>query len=169
MLRKKYRKYISFSVPITKEVANDDGGKKEEQDEDVDDGKKKKEKDDDDGTKKKRITYKLNFIDSYRFMPCKLSDLVDNLLRIHKRECKSCMKDKKLRQKCEFIGFKNNRLNYICKKCKTRYTKSPNEAIKKFPILYRFCNGDLDKFLLLLGKGYYPYEYMDSWEKFDKT
>ena len=33
----------------------------------------------------------------------------------------------------------------------------------------KFCNGDLDKFFLLLGKGLYPYEYMDSWEEFDET
>ena len=31
------------------------------------------------------------------------------------------------------------------------------------------CNGDLNKFVLLLKKGVYPYEEMDSWEKFDET
>ena len=45
-------KYITFSVPIKK----DDNSKK--------------------------ITYKLKFIDSYRFMQSKLSDLVDNLSEI---------------------------------------------------------------------------------------
>ena len=35
--------------------------------------------------------------------------------------------------------------------------------------MYQFCNGDLDKFFLSLGKGFYPYEDMDSWEKFDET
>ena len=34
---------------------------------------------------------------------------------------------------------------------------------------YQFCNGDLNKFVLMLRKGVYPYEYMDSWEKFDET
>ena len=29
--------------------------------------------------------------------------------------------------------------------------------------------GDCDKFALLLKKGVYPYEYMDSWERFDGT
>ena len=41
--------------------------------------------------------------------------------------------------------------------------------MKKFPNTYKFCNGDLNKFSLLLRKGVYPYEYMDSWEKFNET
>ena len=35
--------------------------------------------------------------------------------------------------------------------------------------MYQFCNGDLNKFVLLLRKGVYPYEYMDSWERFSET
>ena len=35
--------------------------------------------------------------------------------------------------------------------------------------IYRFCNADLNKFILLLRKGVYPYEYIDSWERFDET
>ena len=35
--------------------------------------------------------------------------------------------------------------------------------------MYKFCNGDLDKFFLLLRKGIYPYEYIDSWERFDEN
>ena len=39
----------------------------------------------------------------------------------------------------------------------------------KFPSIYQFCNGNLNKFVLLLTKGVYPYECMDSWVKFDET
>ena len=36
------------------------------------------------------ITYKLVFIDSFKFMSNKLSDLADNLSEIYKKECKEC-------------------------------------------------------------------------------
>ena len=43
---------------------------------------------------------------------------------------------------------------------------SYNELIKKFPNTYQLCNNDHNKFELLLRKGAYPYEYMDSWRRF---
>ena len=114
----------------------------------------------------KKITYKLKFIDSYRFISTLLSNLVYNLLGVYDKECKNCMERKKITLNCEFIGFKNDRLNYKCKKCKKSYTKLTTESIKNFPTLYKFCNGDLNKFFLLLRKSIYPYEYIDSWERF---
>ena len=117
----------------------------------------------------KKITYKLKIIDSYRFMSTSLSNLVDNLSGAYDKECKKYMERKKIRLNCEFIRFKNGRLNCKCKECKKSYTKLPNESIKNFPTLYKFCNGDLNKFFLLLRKGIYPYEYKDSWGKFDEN
>ena len=38
--------------------------------------------------------------------------------------------------------------------------------IEKFPNTHQLCNKDLNKFALLLRKGVYPYEYMDSWKRF---
>ena len=35
--------------------------------------------------------------------------------------------------------------------------------------MYQFCNGDINKFVLLLRKGIYPYEHMDSCERFNET
>ena len=50
-------------------------------------------------------------------MQNKLSDLVDNLSEICNKECKSCMERKKVKSEYDFIRFRNNRLNYKCKKC----------------------------------------------------
>ena len=47
-------------------------------------------------------------------MQSKLSDLVDNIPEIKEKECLKC------KEKCEFIGFKNDRLNYRCKDCRKR-------------------------------------------------
>ena len=42
--------------------------------------------------------------------------------------------------------------------------------INKFFNTYQLCNKDLNRFTLLLRIDLlYPYEYMDSWEKFDET
>ena len=35
--------------------------------------------------------------------------------------------------------------------------------------MYEFCKSDINKFVLFLRKGVYPYEYMDSWKRFDET
>ena len=43
------------------------------------------------------------------------------------------------------------------------------ELSETFPNVYKFCNGDHNKFSLLLRKGVYPYEYIDSWERFNET
>ena len=74
---------------------------------------------------------------------------------------------KKIMLNCELVGFKNSRLNYKCKECKTSCTKATKESTKNLPTLYKYCNGDLNKFFLLLKKVIYHYEYMDSWERFD--
>ena len=102
-------------------------------------------------------------------MENKLSYLVDNLYEINEKECSKCMERKKIKSKCEFIRFKNDRLHYKRKECGKKCTKSINGLIKKFLCINQFCNGDLCKFVLLLRKGFYPYEYMDSWERSDET
>ena len=102
-------------------------------------------------------------------MPSKLSDPVDNLSEINSKDCKTCTERKNIKSECDYIGFRNNRLNYRCKKGKGISSNSINELIEKFPRMYQFYNDDLNKFVLLLRKGLYPYEYMDSWERFNET
>ena len=43
-----------------------------------------------------------------------------------------------------------------------------NELIETFSSTSEFCNRDINKFTLTLRKGVYPYEYMDSWERFNE-
>ena len=98
-----------------------------------------------------------------------ISDLVDNLSEIYKKECKGCEEKRKIKSACDFIGVKNNKLNYECKECKEIWLKPINGLIKNFPNINPFCNAGINKFVLLLRKGVYPYKYMDSWERFNET
>ena len=59
----------------------------------------------------KTITYKLKFIDSFRFMSRKLSDLADNLPEIKKKKSKGCKQRRKIKSVCDFIGLKI--INYV--------------------------------------------------------
>ena len=38
-----------------------------------------------------------------------------------------------------------------------------------FKNTFKFSDNDINKFILLLRKGIYPYEYVDDWEKFNET
>ena len=139
-------KYISFSVPIKKEVIDNNGNKK-------------------------AIIYKLKFIDSYRFMPISLSEFVDCPSEIFNSiEYELCIERINIKSECHYVGLKNDKLIHKCKKCKEECERPIIDELKeKFSSIYQFCDGDLNKFVLVLRKGVYPYEYMDSWEKFNET
>ena len=111
-----------------------------------------------------KISYKLKFIDSYRFMSTSLSKLIDNLLEgLHNNECKDC------KSYLDYVTIKDNKLIFRCFSCKKNYEKNFNkELIQRFANTYEFCNRDLNKFMLLLRKVVYPYEYMDNWERFNE-
>ena len=109
--------------------------------------------------------HKVKFIDSDRFMSTSLSNLVSNLsegLHNDRRiNCKSCL---------DYMTTKDKQLIFGCFSCKKNYEKNFNKnLIQRFANTYDFCNGNLNKFILLLRKGVYPYDYMDSWQRFDET
>ena len=106
-LRENTEKYITFSVPIKREI---------------------KRKDKDGNDKMTKISYKIKFIDSFRFMSSSLSNFVDNLsegLYSDKcTDCKSCL---------DYMTTKNEQLLFRCFECKDNYEKDFNkELIKRF-------------------------------------
>ena len=69
----------------------------------------------------------------------------------------------------EYINFKNNLTEYNCLYCNKNYQKKFDESLRKgFVNTYNFSNYDINKFIVLLGKDVYPYEYMDDSEKFNE-
>ena len=130
-------KYITFSVPIKKNIENKDI----------------------------EITYKIKFIDSFRFMATSLPKLVDNSTEdIHGDKCVDC------KSGLSCMKVIDEALIFRCFNCKKNHEKEINkELIERFASTYKFCNNDLNKFLMLLRKGVYPYEYMDGWDKFNET
>ena len=129
-------KYMTFSVPIKKRIEN----------------------------KNMDLTYKIKFIDSFRFMATSLSKLVDNLTdNIHNDKCVKC------KSNLCFVNTMNETLIFECVDCGKEYKKDINNKLKeRFSNVYEFCDYDMNKFIVLLRKGLYPYEYMDEWNKFDE-
>ena len=94
-------------------------------------------------------------------MQTSLSELVDYISEIfNSKECKSCIERIKINLECSYVGLKNDRLIYKCKECREECKRPIDELKEKFPNIYQFCNDDLNKFVLLLRKGVYPYEYI---------
>ena len=142
-LRKSTKKYITFIVPIEKEVI----------------------KIDKDGEEVFRnISYLSQFLDSAKFLAGSLSNLVNNLFeRIHKVKCKFGLDDKKC-ETCEikykycicsleYSNFKDNLIEYKIFVVKN-YQQMYDEMIKKQLFnTYKFFNHDNNKFILFLRKG----------------
>ena len=115
-------KYITFSVPVKKKITKKD--------------------------KIVKLSHKIKFIDDYRFMSTLLSKLVDNLSEgLHNDECKDC------KSYLAYMTTKDEKLIFRCFSCKKNYEQDFNkDLIQRFANIYEFCNGDLNKFILLLSK-----------------
>ena len=99
-------------------------------------------------------------------MSSSLLKLVDNLSEgIHNNKCVDC------KSNLDYVRItKNEKLLLKCFNCDSYYKKKFNkDLIKKFENTYSFCNNNLNKFILLLRKSVYTYEYMDSWKRFNKA
>ena len=108
-------KYITFSVPLKKKIEN----------------------------KNLEITYKIKFIDSFRFMSSSLSKLVDNLSEgIHNNKCSDC------KSNLDYVRItKNKKLLLKCFNCNIYYKKKfNNDLIIKFKNTYSLCNNDTTEF-----------------------
>ena len=67
------------------------------------------------------------------------------------------------RSHLNYMSVKDDQLIFRCFEYKKNYNKDFNkELIKRFANSYEFCNRDINKFILLLRKGVFPYEYIDS-------
>ena len=90
-------KCITFSVPIKKEIT----------------------KTHKDGNNKiTKISYKIKFIDSFRFMSSSLSNLVDNLSEgLHSDKCTDC------KSHLDYMTTKDEQLIFRCFVCKKNYKK----------------------------------------------
>ena len=93
-----------------------------------------------------------------------LSKLVKNLAEgIHKIKYNDC--------DCflEYKSVKDILIKYKCSSCNKVYSNKLDQEFKKrFKNTFNFSNNN-NKFILLLRKGVYFYEYMDELEKFNET
>ena len=101
-------KYITFSVPIKKEITKKD--------------------------KIVKISYKIKFIDSYRFMSTSLAKLIDNLSEgLHNDKCKDCM------SYLDYMTTRDEQLTFRCFSCNKNYEKNFNKGlIQKFANIHEF-------------------------------
>ena len=98
-------------------------------------------------------------------MTISLSSLVDNLSeRVHSDKCTDC------KSYLDYMSVKDDQLIFKCAKCNKDHSEDFNkDLINMFASTYEFCDGDINKFILLLRKRVCLHEYMDSWERFDKN
>ena len=98
-------------------------------------------------------------------MSISLSNLVDNLFEgFHNNKFIDCT------FYFDYMSIKDDQVIFRCFDCKNNYKKDLNkELIKRSANIYEFCDEYINKFILLLRKGVFAYEYMHSWKRFNET
>ena len=109
------------------------------------------------------VKRELRFTDSFRFMGSSIKDLTDNLVRDLCDECKT-LDAKTCKKTCKKIKKEDCDCKPNCKECVNRRSKKGDEMCKSLNLIY---SGE--KRNLLLRKGVYPYDWVDSIEKFSET
>ena len=60
-------------------------------------------------------------------------------------------------------SVKVNLIKYECLFCNKDYSNKIDRKLRKrFKNIFKFSNDEINKFILLLRKGVFPYEYMDE-------
>ena len=73
-----------------------------------------------------------------------------------------------------FFEYESTIDKLIMHRCKKNYSNKIDEKLKKRKMqkcknAFNFSNNGINKFILLLGKGVYPYEYLNEREQISKT
>ena len=119
-------KYITFSVPIKKVLDNDNDNDK-------------------DKNKVKTITYRLKFIDSYRFMQDSLSNLVDNLSGIDNKEPEKTLIDN-MRSMISSLSLSIDKISEIdSKKSQIDKMETENKSIDNMRSMITSLSKSIDK------------------------
>ena len=88
-----------------------------------------------------------------------LSSLADNKDKY--KDCKS---------ELEYVTVKENTVTFKYVNCNKNYEKEfDKDLANRFQNKHKICDGDVNRFCLMLRKSVYLYEYIDSWERFNDT
>ena len=87
-------------------------------------------------------------------MSTSLSSLVDSLsVRVYSDKCAGC------KSFLDDMSVKKDHLTFKCLRCTKNHNKDFNKSLlNRFASTYEFYDVDINKFILLLRKGVYPYE-----------
>ena len=109
------------------------------------------------------IKHKVRFVDTNRLLTNSLDSCVNNLSLLFDCDCKDkSNQDTKLTHNDTYIISK-------CITCLKRTNHKITELKQKFSATTKLTKNNINKFKLILRKGLYHYEFMDTFDKFNDT